>query len=281
MARRALSEEGVAMAEPLRLMCVFAHPDDETLGTGSTLARYAAEGVGIYLVTATRGERGWFGAPGENPGLAVLGAIRTQELHAAAEVLGLREVAFLNYIDGDLDQAAPAEAIAQIVAHVRRVRPQVVVTFGPDGAYGHPDHIAISQFTSAALVCAADAQFADPHDLAPHRVAKLYFMADTISYVEALRPFLGDITMEIDGVQRHMVGWEEWAVTTRIDGTAHWRTALRAALCHQSQLASLPDLTALSDAQHERLWGVISYYRAFSTVNGGRRVEDDLFEGLR
>ena len=140
------------MTESKRLLCVFAHPDDETLGAGSTLAKYAAAGVELYLVTATRGERGWQGDPSADPGPQALGEIRTAELLAAAQVLGIRNVQFLNYLDGDLDQADPAEAIGRIVTHIRRIRPQVVITFGPDGSYGHPDHIAISQFTSAAAV---------------------------------------------------------------------------------------------------------------------------------
>src|SRR5689334_2382926 len=158
------------MPEQLRLMCVLAHPDDESLGNGGTLAKYGAEGIETYLVTATRGERGWFGDPRDNPGLTALGAIREAELHAAARVLGIRQVDFLDYIDGDLDQADPAEAIGKIAGHLRRVRPHVVVTFGPEGGYGHPDHIAISQFTSAACVAAADAGYASAEDLPPHRV---------------------------------------------------------------------------------------------------------------
>ena len=160
------------MAEALKLMCVLAHPDDESLGTGGTLARYAAEGVETYLVTATRGERGWFGDPDQNPGLAELGRIREAELRAAARALGLREVVFLDYVDGELDRADPAEAVARIAGHLRRVRPQVVLTFGPEGGYGHPDHIAISQLTAAAIVRAADAGHACPAGLAPHTVAK-------------------------------------------------------------------------------------------------------------
>src|SRR5690242_1953273 len=119
------------MPEQLRLMCVLAHPDDESLGTGGILAKYAAEGVATYLVTATRGERGWFGAEQEYPGPHALGKIREAELLAAAHVLGLREVQFLNYIDGDLDQADPAEAVARIVAQLRRIQPHLVVTFDP------------------------------------------------------------------------------------------------------------------------------------------------------
>jgi LmbE family N-acetylglucosaminyl deacetylase len=147
------------MPEPLRLMCVLAHPDDESLGTGGILAKYAAEGVDTYLVTATRGERGWSGDQADNPGLEALGRIREAELHAAADVLGLHEVNFLNYIDGDLDRAEPEQAVAKIAGHIRRVKPHVVVTFDPFGSYGHPDHIAICQFTTAACVAAADASY--------------------------------------------------------------------------------------------------------------------------
>src|SRR5262245_48764454 len=130
-------------ARSLRLMAVLAHPDDESLGFGGTLARYAAEGVETYLVTATRGEHGWFGDPAEYPGPEALGRIREAELQAAANVLKLCEIRFLDYIDGDLDKADPREAVAKIVGHLRRVRPDVVLTFDPNGAYGHPDHIAI------------------------------------------------------------------------------------------------------------------------------------------
>ena len=161
------------MNDKLRLMCVLAHPDDESLGTGGILARYAAEGIETYLVTATRGERGWPGRPEDYPGLQELGRIREAELRWAAENLGVREVSFLDYVDGDLDQADPSQVIGQIAAQLRRVRPHVVVTFGPDGIYGHPDHIAISQFTTAATVAAADAGYG-AGDLPPHRVSKLY-----------------------------------------------------------------------------------------------------------
>ena len=132
-----------------RLLAIFAHPGDESFGPGATLASYSAGGAEVYLVTATRGERGWFGPEADYPGPEALGQIREAELRAAAEVLGLRQVSFRDYRDGELDQADPAEVIAKIVAHLRRVRPQVVVTFDPNGAYGHPDHIAICQSTTA------------------------------------------------------------------------------------------------------------------------------------
>src|SRR5262245_1273850 len=88
----------------LRLMCVTAHPDDESLGTGPALAKYAAEGVTISVICATRGERGWVGNEQENPGMEQLGKIREAELRAAARILGVSDLHLLNYIDGDLDR---------------------------------------------------------------------------------------------------------------------------------------------------------------------------------
>ena len=136
------------MAEILKLMAIFPHPDDETLGMGPTLAKYSAGEVETYLVCATRGERGWNGPEDENPGPEALGKIRKKELHCAAEALGLHELTLLDYIDGDLDRADPQEVIADLVKNICRIRPQVVVTFSCDGNYGHPDHIAIVADTS-------------------------------------------------------------------------------------------------------------------------------------
>jgi len=131
-------------------MAILAHPEDESLGSSATLARYAAEGVEITLVTATSGQLGWLGEPTANPGPGALGQTREAELHAASAALGLREVVVLDYLDGELDQAEPDQIICELVAHIRRVRPQVVMTWEPDGGYGHPDHIAIGQFATAA-----------------------------------------------------------------------------------------------------------------------------------
>ena len=110
------------MADTLKLMAVLAHPDDESLGSGGILAKYAAEGIETSLVTATRGERGWFGDERENPGLETLGQRREAELRAAATALGIGSVNFLNYIDGELDQAHPAEVVSKIVEHLRLVK---------------------------------------------------------------------------------------------------------------------------------------------------------------
>jgi LmbE family N-acetylglucosaminyl deacetylase len=270
------------MAEPLKLMAVFAHPDDESLGCGGALAHYAAQGVETALVCATRGERGWGGPPQDFPGLEALGRLREAELRAAAGVLGLGSVEFLDYLDGELDQADPGEAIARITARLRRFRPQVVITFGPEGAYGHPDHIAISQLTTAAVVCAADPAYRPEQGPAPHRVAKLYYAIDTQEARDLVAEHFGGITFEVDGVPRSHVGWPEWAVTARIDARAHWRTAWQAILRHHSQVGWLLETAEkLPEAVHARLWGVQTFCRAYSLVNGGRQVEEDLFAGLR
>ncbi len=269
------------MAETLKLMAVLAHPDDESLGFGGILAKYAAESIETSLVTATRGERGWFGDEHEYPGLEALGQIREAELRAAAEVLGIRSVDFLEYIDGELDQAHPAEVVAKIVGHLRLVKPDVVVTFGHDGSYGHPDHIAISQFTTAAIIEAASTDSLYYRDLAPHSVAKLYYMAPTENLLDVYQFVFGDLVMHIDGVERRGAGWPDWQITTRIDTWAYWRTVWKAVCCHRTQLPAYHLLERLPEEQHKALWGCQTYYRAFSLVNGGRTVESDLFEGLR
>jgi LmbE family N-acetylglucosaminyl deacetylase len=268
------------MSDPLKLMCVLAHPDDESLGTGGVLAKYAAEGIETYLVTATRGERGWSGDAKDNPGLEALGRMREAELRCAAQSLGVREVSLLDYVDGDLDQAPPSESIAKIVRVLRRVRPQVVVTFGPDGVYGHPDHIAICQFTTAAIVSAADPNYqtgAQP----PHGVSKLYYMEPMPAELAAYQSVFGDLVMHIDGVERRGAGWPEWALTTVVDTADYWPTVWKAVSCHQTQISVYGALEHLPEEHHRALWGCRSYYRAYSTVNGGRAVEQDLFEGLR
>jgi LmbE family N-acetylglucosaminyl deacetylase len=267
------------MNEPLKLLAIFPHPDDETLAMGSTLARYAAEGVETCLICATRGERGWYESQGPNPGLQGVGQIREAELRCAAEHLGLQEVHFLDYIDGDLDQASPQEIITRIAVHIRRIRPQVVVTFPPDGVYGHPDHIAISQFTAAALVSAADLGFEET--LPVHLVSKFYYVADSVEVVELLNQEFGGISMEIDGVVRKHVGWQDWQITTRLDNTQFMEKVRDAIHCHKSQLSGFGDMADWPLDKLSKVFGAGTYYRAYSFVNGGRAVETDLFEGVR
>lgn len=269
------------MSTALKLMCVLAHPDDESLGNGGILARYAAEGIKTYLVTATRGERGWLGDERDYPGSEILGKVRENELLDAAEVLDIGYVDFLNYIDGDLDSSHPAEVIAKIVGHIRHTRPDVIVTFGPDGGDGHPDHIAISQFTTAAIVEAANPHSVYYQNMAPHCISKLYYMAMSEEASTIYQSVFGNMVMHIDGAKRSPVRQLDWLVTTRIDTWKYWRIVSRAISCHQTQLPTYHVLEQLTEEQRKMVWGTGCYYRAFSRVNGGRKVEEDLFEGLR
>lgn len=267
------------MTDKLKLLAIFPHPDDETLGLGSTLARYSSENVETYLVCATRGERGWFESEGPYPGLEQVARLREAELRCAAENLGLHEVSFLGYIDGDVDQIEPREIISKIAGHIRRLQPQVIVTFSPDGAYGHPDHIALSQFVNGAIVLAADRSFEDGQ--APHRVLKFYYMVDSVEVVEAAKEAFGGISMEIDGVTRSHVGWQDWQITTRLDNHASMDKIREAIRCHKSQLPGYGPIAEWSSQELSKVFGIGHFYRAFSLVNGGRKMETDLFEGLR
>lgn len=259
----------------LKLMAVFAHPDDESLGAGGTLAKYASEGVEVAIVTATRGDAGRFHGrrldDPQHPGPLELARIREAELRAAAAALGVRDVSCLDYRDQQLDRANPRQAVEDIARHVRRQRPDVVITFGPDGGYGHPDHVAISQFTTAAMVAAADS----------HVVSKLYYMAWPVSTWAAYEHAIQKLVSSVDGVERQATPWPEWAITTVIDTRKFWPTVWRAVSCHQSQVAAYEGLKDLSPEHHEAVWGSQSFYRAFSNVNGGRVRETDLFEGIR
>ena len=276
-------------SDGLRLTCVLAHPDDETLGTGGILAHYARQGVETSVVTATRGDAGRYRTPDvPHPGREALGKIREKELRAAADVLGVGDVSVLGYRDGELDQADPREAVARIAGHLRRLRPHVVVTFDPYGSYGHPDHIAISQLATAACVEAAGTgedgageggAGGDGHS--PHAVSKLYYMAWDPELAEAYQTAFKRLTSTVDGVKREARPWPEWSITTRVDAGDEWGRVWEAVQCHESQMAIYGPLEELDEDLHRVLWGRQSFYRAFSRVNGGRAREDDLFEGLR
>ncbi|MBF6590762.1 MAG: PIG-L family deacetylase [Ktedonobacterales bacterium] len=162
-----------------RLMGIFAHPDDESFGMAGTLARATMAGHPAAIVCATRGEEGQIA----DPALATpetLGQVRERELRTACAAVGVADVSFLDYIDGHLAEADEHEAVGRIVYHLRRFRPDVIVTFSPNGGYGHVDHIAIHHYTLAAIVAAADpARY--PEQLGasprPHRVRKVYYNA--------------------------------------------------------------------------------------------------------
>ena len=161
-----------------RLMAVFAHPDDETFAAGGTIARYTSDGVHCSLYCATDGDAGRSsGIPVSSR--AELGTLRRAELRAACDVLGIDALACGGHPDGGLHDVKPDIVIGEIVAFIRRERPEVVITFGPEGApTRHRDHRAISHLATAAFLLAGLAtefpeQLAD--GVAPHRPRELWY----------------------------------------------------------------------------------------------------------
>jgi LmbE family N-acetylglucosaminyl deacetylase len=272
------------MINKLRLMCVLAHPEDESLGVGGTLDRYSREGVQTYLVTATRGEWGRFGDNTNRPSAEEVGKFREAELHCAAKKPGIHEVRFLDYQDGEVDQADPAEIISRIVFHLRWVKPHVVITFGPEGGYGHPDHIAIFQYTTSAVVSAAEPEYKISRngELSgeAHSVSKLYYMAWPPAKWEAYQAAFPTLKLNADGQEREASPWPDWAITAIIDTTDYWKFTWDAINCHKTQLVVYRQSENLTEKHHQAMWGSQEFYRTFILVNGGRKPESDLFDGL-
>ena len=125
------------MADKLTLMAIYAHPDDEAFGTGGTLTKYASEGVEVHLVTATLGEVGRIANPDINVDRP-LGAWREQELRCACECYGIKMLHLLGYMDGQTTVVPQSGAVYKIVELLRAIKPQVVITFGPEVAKSIP-----------------------------------------------------------------------------------------------------------------------------------------------
>ena len=271
------------------LLAVFAHPDDETFGPGGTLAKYAAEGVAVHLVCATRGEVGESDLEdlGDCEDLACQ---REQELRCAADVLGLSEVHFLGYQDSGmagssanqhpraLVQADPAVLAGQVADFVRRLQPQAVLTFDPYGAYGHPDHIAIHRATVAAYeqLCRANWQFAPP--------PKLYFtatMQTLLKWTVWLMPLFGldpravgkNKDIDLRAALDHAL-----PITTKIDVGPYYEAKQKAAACHRSQLSGPgPFWERLPRWLVRRAQSVEMFHRAIPPFQRSERVERGFF----
>lgn len=140
------------------LLAVFAHPDDESLACGGLLAWCAQLGVRVSLLCATHGEHGPGSEPGRgsSSGAGSLREARDRELRAAARILGVTDLLLLDYEDGMLPWVGVEELSADILNAIRRLRPDVVITFGEDGLYWHPDHIAVHERTTAAVASIRD-----------------------------------------------------------------------------------------------------------------------------
>lgn len=155
----------------MTLLFCFAHPDDESFSGAGTAMKYAAAGARVVLVTATRGERGKAGDP-PVCGPEALGSFRERELREAAQIIGFDEVHLLGYRDRELTEAPVERVRHTLVSIIRQTRPSVVLTFDPNGFNVHPDHVAISRFTSEAIAAAADRRW-HPETGEPHSVGRL------------------------------------------------------------------------------------------------------------
>ncbi|MFI9030196.1 N-acetyl-1-D-myo-inositol-2-amino-2-deoxy-alpha-D-glucopyranoside deacetylase [Streptomyces sp. NPDC053560] len=288
-----------------RLLLVHAHPDDESINNGATMARYAAEGALVTLVTCTLGEEGEV-IPADLAHLAadkddVLGPYRSGELAAAMAELGVtdhrrlgapgryRDSGMMGAPQNDRPDAfwqADLEAAAgDLVEVVREVRPQVLVTYDPDGGYGHPDHIQAHRVAMRAADLSADPAFR-PELGAPHTIEKIYWNCNPRSVVEEGFERLRAAGMSFPGVADvdDVPGVVEDAeVTASIPATPEYSAAKAAAMrAHVTQISVDGPFFALSNDLGQPLISGEHYrlVRGTSGAKDGER-EDDLFAGVR
>lgn len=175
----------------MTLLFCFAHPDDESFSGAGTAMKYAALGARTVLVTATLGQKGKCGEPPVcRP--EEIAATRERELREAARIIGFDELHLLGYMDRELAKAPPEEIRATLVSIVRRARPDIVFTFDPNGFNVHPDHVAISRFTSDALAAAADPRW-HPEAGEAHTVSRLLWTPPLGPWEAARLPRIEDV----------------------------------------------------------------------------------------
>jgi N-acetyl-1-D-myo-inositol-2-amino-2-deoxy-alpha-D-glucopyranoside deacetylase len=289
-----------------RLLLVHAHPDDETIGTGATMAHYAGQGVLVTLVTCTLGEEGEVLVP-ELEHLAAdrddaLGPQRIEELATAMEALRVEDHRFLGgpgrwrdsgmmgtpanerpdcFWRADLD-----EAVRELVAVVREVRPQVVVTYDENGGYGHPDHIQAHRVTVAAFDRSGDPGY-EPDLGEPWQPAKLYWSALPKSFIQSgidqLKASGQSNFFEVDDADDLPFGVPDELVTTQVDARDQLEAKVAAMRAHRTQIAVDGPFFALSNNVGQRAFGLEHYVLARGERgpgNGPEGREDDLFAGL-
>jgi LmbE family N-acetylglucosaminyl deacetylase len=205
-----------------RLLAIFAHPDDETFRPGGTLALLAKQGVCVEVLTFTHGEAGSCGdpplyTPEELP------AVRARELQCACAALDIQPPRLLDYADGHLQEADSEVMVAHILSIASEIKPQVLLSFGPDGLSGHPDHIAVGQWAFEVFLHAGE-------------TAALY----TVTVPRSL-------AQKMDMRQVHPVPDEAIALT--VDVSSVWETKRAAMRCHATQLSSSPMMNAPEERQ--------------------------------
>ncbi len=262
-------------------MAIFAHPDDEAFGTGGTLAKYAAEGHDVYLVTATRGESGQISEP-ELATPANLPYVREQELRCACQIYGIHPPFFLDYVDGQLPIVNQGQAVGKLVRLIRELEPDVIITFGPDGIYGHYDHIAAHRWATIAADLAADPDCFPDLDLCdPHRVSKVYFRTLTTNQVAQISEGDKPAAVMMDGVPFYFVGLPESEITTVIDVGPYAEAKLKGIKCHATQVGRNDRYAEeLEEARAEPWFMKELFVLAKSSIAAPAGVETDLLAGL-
>ena len=291
---------------PRRMVLVHAHPDDETIGTGASMAKYAAENVLVTLVTCTLGEEGEVLVP-ELEHLAAdredgLGQHRIGELAAAMEALRVTDHRFLggpgrwrdsgmmgtpaNERPDTFWQAPFDEAVRELVAVYREVRPQVVVTYDENGGYGHPDHIQAHRVAVAAFDAAGDPAYA-PETGEPWQASKLYWTTVPKSLlqagIDALKAAGESDFFGVDSADDLPFGVPDEQVTTQVDASAHLDAKVAAMRAHRTQIAVDGPFFALSNGVGQQAFGIEHYILARGERGPGDGPdgrEDDLFAGL-
>ena len=283
------------------LVLVHAHPDDEGLATGGTIARYAAEGVHVCLITCTNGEVGEIadlpdlGTPEE---IALrLGEIRRQELEEACRRLGHVDLRMLGFHDSGMDGTPENDdpkafvnqdldqPVRQIVAILREVRPQVLVTYNEYGFYGHPDHIRAHQAALAAVAAANDPAF-EPDLGEQHEVAKVYYNAIPVSLLregmKLAQEALGDAAEEEFANEEEIarIGTDDVLVTTDIDVEDFVQTKFHSLEAHRTQLGTIKPWLDLPDDLRHLLFGTEFYVLTPPGSRVSEEHERDLFEGV-
>ncbi len=231
-----------------KIMAIFAHPDDETFSIGGTLARISAEEVDITLVVATRGEEGEIAAT-VAADRSNLGEVRERELNCAAQALGVNRLYLLGYRDSGMEgdpandhpqafiNAPEGEVIAELVTLIREHRPDAVITFEPNGGYGHPDHIAIHRHARKAFTAAAD-PVAYPGSGKAWQAGKLYYTAIPRSFFDEMRKRMieeGIDVSELDWLDSDQNHWTEADIDLIVDVTGSLDDKWAALECHATQ----------------------------------------------
>ncbi len=273
------------MTKKLKLVAIFAHPDDEAFGTGGTLTKYAHEGVDVHLIMATRGEAGQVANPSIAP-TRPMSTLRERELRCACQQYGLDKLHLLGYVDGQTAVVPPSEAVFKIVKLLRRIKPQVVLSFGPEGIYGHFDHLVVHRWASAAVELAADGE-RWPEAGSAHQTAKFYYRAMAQPQLEQMKALSesGQAAVDMGGVPFPFMGYSPEEISTIVDVREYAQTKLNAIRCHISQIN--PEMPLLQEAfnpvENEWFWQetfILAQAGGQSIKQTGKK-ETDLFAGVR